>query len=121
MEPCNCSTAATVDKLDQQLSLLTGVILSLLVVVIVNFAVAGCKHLQQNYRSRCLPPLLKRPAKESCKSRGELVVHRRSTSRYMYVKTAHLSRELINCTYHAAITSTPVQTVSTDKGELVAS
>lgn len=114
MDPC--SVAATLNNLDQQLSLLIGVLLSLLIAVIIAFAV-GCKSLQEK-RSRCLPLSLKSPAEERCKNKGELVLHSRSTSGYAVI--TYLSRdELINCA--SCTTITPVQTVSMDRGELVVS
>lgn len=111
------SVASTLDNLDQRVLLLTAMLMCLLIAVTISFAVAGCKSLQEK-RSRCLPPSLKSPAEESCKNKGELVLHNRSTSGYAVI--TYLSRdELINCA--SCKTITPVKTVSMDKGELVVS
>lgn len=113
--------AATLDHLQQQLSLLTaltGVLLSLLAAAIISFAVARCKCLQEE-RNGFPPQLLKCSAKETCKSRGELVLHNRSTRTYMNI--AHPPGELSNLAGSCTITITPVQSQSMDKGELVVS
>jgi hypothetical protein len=117
----HCSIAATLDHLDQQLSLLTaltGVLLSLLTAVIISFAVASCNSLQEG-RNGFPPRSLKSPAKEICKGGGELVLHNRRTGDHANITRP--SRELINLAASCTIIITPVESENTDKGELVAS
>lgn len=118
----SCSMAATLHHLEQQLSLLTGVLLTLLAAVIISFAVARCKSLQEG-RNGFPPQSLKAPAMEICKGGGELVLHSKSTwsSGREYASMAHPPGELINLAASCTTTITPVQSQSTDKGELVVS
>ena len=100
----HCRVATT---LDQQLSLLTGVILTLLFAVTITIAVKGYKTLQEKRRGCPRPASLKSPAEETSDNRGELVLHE------VQPNVAHLSS--------SSVITTPVQVVSTEKDELVVS
>ena len=103
----HCRVATTLDHLDQQLSLLTGVLLALLFAVTITFAVRGYKSLQEKRRGYPRPTPLKIPAEETSDDRGELVLHE------MQPNVAHLSS--------SSVTTAPVQVVPTEKDELVVS
>lgn len=118
MDACNIEdAAATLCSLDQQLSLLTAILTTLLLAVLIALAVAavvGCKGLQEK-RSRHWSS--SSPAKESSKEREEMVLYSSTTSPAVEPAVLYLSRGLVNCT--RSITTTPVQRVSDDKGEMV--
>ena len=113
--------AATVCSVEKQLALLTALLSALLTTLIVGFAVAAvlaCKSSLQEKRNSDLLPL-KSPVQANSKDRGLMVLHRGGSSHALQSDFSHLSQEQVTCT--TSITTMPVQRVSTDRGELVAS
>ena len=119
--------AATLCSLDQQLPLLAALLTTLLIAAIVVLAVAmvtGCKGLQEKERILSLlnsPAEESSPVEESSRDRGELVLPISTASSHsVQADISYFSREPVKyCT--SITTTTPVQRVSVDKGELVVS
>ena len=122
MDTCSMEVvAATLCSLGQ-LPLLAALLTTLLIATIVALAVAvvtGGKSLQKT-RKRVLPSL-NNPVEESSRDKGELVLPISTTSGHAVQKDiSYFSREPAK--YSTSITTTtPVQRVSMDKGELVVS
>ena len=115
--------AAILCSLDQQLFLLTAVLTTLLTTIFLVFAVAAYSKSLQEKRKRGLIALasLQNTVEETSKTRGELVLYSSSTSGHAeQTDILHFSRELDKYST-SSVTTTPVQRVSKDNGELVVS
>lgn len=107
--------AATLCNLEKQLTLLNALLTTTLLAVIITFAAAGCKSLQEKTKRS-----IRNPAQESNKNKGEMVLCISTSSTSCHAEQldiAYPSRELIN--FATCTTTTPVQRASTDKGQLV--
>ena len=125
MDACRMeATAASVCSLEKQLTLIliTALLTTLLTVTVIALAVgavAACNKSLQKKRNICVSSL-KSPIQENSKDREEMHMVASNSSHYaVQSDIADLSRKLASCT--SIITTTAVQGVSTDNGELVVS